>query len=326
MNSLLTSGFDPVFRLSDRLVEGHLLIDNSTLDRFVSCPRKFYISSVRKRRINKDQPALNFGGAVHAGLEYRYKTALSHEPSDLMKQDMFRVASDYLTNSYKGEFIADYRNHDYLKLVLDTYNSSYGDEPWSIALDKDGKPLVECPFMLFLGAVEHNNPNLPNPLPVYWTGKIDAIIKWHDNTYSTLDHKTSAMSGAYYFREYLLSQAQIGYALAARQQGFPELNTFMINALFCRKPAASGKINIELQRERIFLHDSTFREWIPNTLNIVRSIIHADALGYPAHFGACISKYGPCANHDLCTLPPDVREQTLMSGMYADDEWSPLSE
>jgi len=323
MNSSLVSGFDHTKNITELLVDGALVIDNTTLESFLTCARKGFLQRIRRRLPDKPRPALDFGSAVHKALEYRYTVAGNTDPSAEVKSEMIRLAKEELLT--KG-IPMDYRNEDYLEHVITSYNANYGDEPFDIIRTANDVPLVEAPFAIEIGVVHHSHPNLPNPLRVIWTGKIDMCIVWPNASKATFDHKTSAMSGAYYFQEYSLSQPQIGYVYAARQQLDPTIDRFVINALFCRKPAASGKINLEFQREQIYVTDEMIEEWKQNTLNAIGVIIEQDLRGYPASFKSCISKYGPCQYFDLCTVSRGQREQVLSSNVYIDDKWSPLSE
>ncbi len=308
--------------LSSLLLDDHLVIDSSTLETYATCPTKFLNSALRKRVLNSSRAALDFGSAVHAALEERYKNGCGEAGVDVL--DRMLAAGNKVLDEASIPF-SDYRNKTYLEKLLKSYNAEVGVEPFDIALDANGEPIIERPFAELLGDVEHSNPNLPNPLPIIWTGRTDLIVKWHDGSLSTMDHKTSSMGGEGYMTEYKNNQPQLGYLYVARQHIDPSINTFIINALICRKPLANGGVNFEFKRNRFFVDVDKIAEWKESVLSTIKHIILCDQLGeYPMTMKSCVGKYGACEYLDVCTIPREGRLNALNSNMFRNNTWTPL--
>lgn len=252
---------------------GHflLVIDNSSLEVFTTCPKSADYKLVRRREAHARNAALTFGGAIHEGLEkfltWQYSEQKAQDPFDMdevfpncgtMAQDNSIVS--FFTNHPTPP--DEYRTVTNALAVLAAYRqrAALPDYTWDIQSDANG-PLIERAFELPLGVIEVNDyvigdfvgdpPNVAGQqlrwqgrgcetyvshIHIAWSGRIDAVAKCGNPLGNRVcDHKTGKVDP----QEYPLSWPVIGYVWAG-QQLWPELNIsgFCLNALSTKKPTA----------------------------------------------------------------------------------------
>ena len=298
------------------LVDGAFVIDNSNFEYITTCPRSALYQILRKRKGAGHKAALNFGGAVHAGLEVRYKSpeGLSYvTPQTYAKQNEALMA--YVERNPIGD--DDFRTPTFASEVLGAYNNQHVSEPFTTLLDSNNNPLVELSFAVPIGEV--------NGIPCVWAGKIDVAIMW-ENRYWVLDHKTTSILGGTYFNQFYNSNQMIGYCWALQHLINQKVAGALINVLAIRRPTKTGK-SMEFVRQRFEYPSSRIEEWQDNTLSIIEQFFHmCDKNEFPMHSQWCVGKFGMCPYFDVCTVPAEQREMMLMSGLYEDITWSPLKE
>lgn len=316
--------------LESILIDGAFVIDNSTFEVFTTCPRAAFYHILKKRKGAGHKAALNFGGAVHAGLEVRYK---SEEGAMLVLPTTYSKQCESLMEYVEKNPIGDdeFRTPTFAATVLQQYNQNYTSEPFSILRDGEGKPMVELAFAVPIGEV--------NGIPCIWSGKVDVAISW-EGRYWVLDHKTTSILGGTYFNQFYNSNQMIGYCWSLQHLLNQPIAGALINVLAIRRPTKTGK-SIEFVRQRFEYPTSRIEEWQDNTLQIIENFFHMcdkmEQLGeditmnraeiaFPQHTQWCIGKFGQCGYFDVCTVPSPQREMMLQSGLYADITWSPLKE
>lgn len=154
------------------IIPGHflLVLDNSSAEKFVTCPQSAYNYLVLGREAQTRSAALTFGGALHAGLEkflaWQYynnedivKPALpanALQYQRLMEDEQDRViVKHFAENPLPLELNADYRNVTSCLEVMKHYRFRAGlpDYEWQVMSDANGL-VVERAFELPLGVVE----------------------------------------------------------------------------------------------------------------------------------------------------------------------------
>lgn len=298
------------------LVDDHLFIDASTLEKYTTCRRSYEYYGLHKRRLAGERPALIFGQALHKALELHYRGA---DVLDVVQaiHSVFRESGPIPEG--------DHRTAAFCQDVFLAYTANYPVEPFDVLTDAaTGQPLVESPFSLPLGLVTYQG----RPIQVVWTGRLDLIVKFRELPAPPfhLDHKTTSIMGEKYFDEYMNEQAQIGYAWATKKMlGLERPEGFMINAICSRPPTKTGK-GTEFRRQRFFLDNDRLDEWEENTLEQVQGLVRDAERGvFPMHMKWCVGKYGKCSYFDVCSLPRDERIGFLHSTLYTDVTWSPLN-
>lgn len=306
-----------------------LKIDNTSLERFITCARSAEYYIIRKREARRENIAMNFGHAIHKALEVKY----IYGEGDAVRQK----EHEELIKEFQGFTVPaeDHRTTDRAIEVIQKYHNEYPQELFRV-VEQDGHPLVEVRFAEELGTVEvfadliTYKDHAPHPIRVdrifvVWTGRIDLVIEW-DGQYWVVDHKTTQIMGDGYFGDFELSQPTVGYCWAAQRRFGFTISGLVLNALAVRKPTRTGK-STEFKRRRYPYPKWQLDEWQPNTLAVVGRFIADWKDGYfPMETKWCFGKYGRCPYHPICTSRPDQREEVLMGPDYKDVVWSPLKD
>jgi hypothetical protein len=327
------------------LIDDALFIDNSSLERFTTCPRSAEYYICNKRESSEDRVALGFGKRIHTILETRYKFHPNVVPPRLSADvggaevgtgaRMFAAAqaafADFLPPTEE-----EYRNFSTATDLITAYNNHYPIEAFEVLQLPSGLPAIEVPFAVPLGEITVNSPmwvrspkgevaeKQVGTIKIIWTGKIDLIYRREGRIY-IMDHKTTSMMGPNYFKEFDLSSQVYGYLWAAAKLLNQPIAGFIVNALAVRKQTKTGK-RFEFERYPIPGDDFLVAEWIEDTLHIISDFIEMAKRAYfPKHTKWCVGKYGLCPYIQVCQLPEHSKETILMSGNFKTVEWDPLN-
>lgn len=322
-----------------------LRIDNTTLEIFQGCPRAAENYCV-KRRQAIPTAALQFGGAIHVGLEHLYRDGFS---------SLTFAIEACLENLDKLKFRDpdEWRTPLIAQDTLEKYVAHYGKHGDPIKPIKvNDKPFIERPFALVLGEIQINSEvgyfahellqtheTAPSDercpdgklyiakLTVLWTGRIDIAANYGDAHVYIVDHKTSSIGGAQFFKDFMLSQQMVGYNWAGRRM-LPEHKIIgtVVNAIIQRRPTKTGRA-LEFERQTYFHTDWHVAEWEKDVMSQVATFVHSLVEGFfPKQTRQCFGKYGQCQYHNACTLPPEQRHIILDSPEYSNVTWSPLED
>ncbi len=319
------------------LLDGNtLLIDNSSLESFTTCPRQAQYAIARRLRATGDRVPLRFGGNMHKVLEARYRTVIPYAQSPDVEQAMVSIARDEFIKWSPPE--DDYRNYDRMVDLIKRYGEQYGFEPFEIVTFPDGRPFIEIPFAVPLGRIVLNGPiwvtDIANPtvpakevsldsLNIVWTGRIDMAFRINGRLY-ILDHKSSSM--ATNMAEFEIAHQFYGYVWTTEQLLGEEVAGFMINRVVVRKPSRTGE-PFGFDRKPVPVQRGLLNEWHNDCLHIVSDFVEMCRRDYlPKHTAWCVGKFGTCPFHLVCTLDTnEQREVMLASGNYERNDWSPLT-
>jgi len=307
------------------LIDNALFIDNSSLERFTTCPRSANYYIVHKREGNEERTALGFGKRIHEILDARYRfhpnvipqseLGLGQTGTELL---MLQRAETVFRDWTPGE--GDYRTYATALDFIRNYNATYPIEAFSVYKLPTGQPAVEVPFALPLCEIEVEG----RTIKVMWTGRID-LIYTREGRFYIMDHKTTSMLGPSYFKEFELSSQVFGYVWAVQRLLSVVVDGFCVNALAFRKPTKTGKA-FEPIRQIIPIEQALVGEWEHDTQTIVSDLINMDARDdWPKHTKWCVGKYGVCEYADVCRQPPLIRETLLNSNAFRPVTWSPLA-
>lgn len=260
---------------------GHflLVIDNSSLEVFTTCPQSAYYKLVLKREAHARNAALTFGGALHEGLEAflydQYDTQTGGVHNDFthaaqVDKENQRILRFFTENPAP---LDEYRTVQNCLAVLAAYRTraTMPDYQWEIQADASG-PIIERAFELPLGVVEvggwidmpwltkeektqcdANDSALKGTvvsggntwvshIHIAWSGRIDAIARCN-GAVRVVDHKTTSIMGDQFMQDFQISNQVLGYVWASRQL-WPDLDisAFCLNAIHFKKPTGSGPI------------------------------------------------------------------------------------
>lgn len=326
----------PIADLPDEYI---LAIDNSSLEKFNTCPRSSYYYSILRRE-RPSSSALVYGGAVHQALERHY-TGRSSEGHEAIHRHFIEEPPAY----------HDWRTPDLACTLFDKYCKHYPlqDEPFTIPrlndkgeVDPDGHLAVEIPFRIPLG-LEHVDAVLPvsgedliedfpdgdahpyvKKIHLVWQGKIDMFVVDHQGRWWVWDHKTASMLGPTYAQQFYISQQMFGYTNAGRQLTGQHIHGLWLNTLCTRKPTKTGT-GFSFLREQISYSNDDLREHRKDIIGIMTEFITDLKAGYfPKKTAWCVGKYGKCPYFDVCCLSPNSRDAMLKSDLYNPVTWSPL--
>lgn len=332
---------------------GHflLVLDNSSAEKFVTCPQSAYNYLVLGREAHAKNAALTFGGALHAGIE---KLLVGVPLADAQS-----AVENFFTDHPAP--LDDYRTVENAKQVLQHYElqSRMPDYDWTILSDEQG-PIVERAFELPLGVLEvgadiampwlddshviswHEHANGPRTtyvshIHVAWSGRIDAVAHAHGMT-RVVDHKTTSIAGDQVIQDFHLSNQTIGYVWAAKQL-WPEHNPqgFCVNFIHFKRPSSGqkgltekgprgGEPPLNFFRSYFQYSDERLAWWANNALTIVSDFVHNLVRNhFPSHTKWCFGKYGQCPYHPVCSEDSaELRAKLIQSDLYRPVTWNPV--
>lgn len=315
-------------------------IDNSSLEAFNTCPRSAEYRLV-ENRVSHPSSALVFGSAIHAGLEAWYKLVQYDEQPDF--ESAMRMAFDVASQVYNKEMQActasgfgdDWRNLDRVIDTLHRYFSHYQFDDVEV-YDSHIEQAFSAPLAIitfnksvpgyYVKDMEQAESVFVNKIHVYWTGRIDLIVKDQGGLW-VMDHKTTSMLGPTFWDNFVLSSQMIGYCWAAEKVVVREpIKGVIVNAIAGRKPTRTG-VGTEFHRRHFYYSEDQILAWKKNTIALVGNFLSALKSGFfPMSTTWCIGKYGKCRYHDVCSLPEKDKLPYLYSDYYSDNTWSPLTE
>lgn len=321
---------------------GHflLVLDNSSLEKFTTCPQSAFNYLVLGREPNRKSAALVFGGAIHAGLEKFLLGKSEAEQDDAILAYLVNhplPPDEYRTQAVALEVLRHYRTR-----------STFPDYAWTLASDAKG-PLVERAFELPLDVIEVNSdimmpwlgdsePRFVSHIHLAWSGRIDAIAHCN-NSMRVVDHKTTSIAGDQTIQDFCLANQTIGYVWAC-QQMWPDLGVsgFCGNFIHLKKPGKGqglmdrgvrgGDPPLNFFRAYFDYTPERVAWWRTNVVHIVSDFVHNLVRNYfPSHTKWCFGKYGQCSYHSVCSEhSAAVRASMIMSDMFKPVTWNPLAD
>lgn len=326
------------------LLDGNtLLVDNSSMESFQTCPRLAEYTISRRLRPSGDRVPLRFGGIVHRVLEARYRCGLPlYEQTPSVTASMIAIADQEFSTWQPPD--GDHRNYDTCVSLIQKYGIAYPYESFEIVPLGD-HPAIEVPFALPLGVIPfmanawvqditrdaaghltlHGEPyhKYLDMIHVTFSGKIDMIYRDQGGHY-ILDHKTASI--ATNMAEFELSHQFSGYVWAAENLLSTPIHGICINRIVVRKPSRTGEA-FTFERKLIPVQRGTITEWRNDMLYMIADFVEMVRRGYlPKHTVWCVGKYGTCPFHRVCLLDsPEQREILLRSGDFESNTWTPLN-
>jgi hypothetical protein len=318
------------------VIDGTLFIDNSSFERIVRCPRSAQYYILQRKEADRPTSALSFGRNIHKALEIRYEDP---ESLTIATPATFRKQVERLREEFDQVPTDDWRSYDRAVETIQAYNEEFAFEPFKVKhfTRPDGTtlPLVELPFAhpifeMDLSGVDiinlYGKPERVTKLIVVWQGRIDLVVEQNGGLF-LLDHKTTSMGGANYFKQFELSHQFFGYTYAMQKILREQIRGFFVNAIVNRRPTKTGT-KTEFMRNRFDVHDFHLGEWLQDTISVIDAFVHQCLRSYfPKYTFNCVGKFGLCEYHDACLQNSlQEREIILNSGDFRDVTWDPLSE
>lgn len=308
-----------------------VLINSSSLSLMQSCWRKTQLELIRKIKARKNSTALDFGSAIHVGLEYFYRSSRRDRIlTSVCKKNIDLLGFGEETGEHENclccntvrAFVAEGRrlglNLDPMALrsiphgayLLYHYLERYINDPFVVLEDEKG-PLVERRVEYTL----HDSPELK----IIYFGSIDVILK-NERTGDILitDHKTSSRVGSEFFNRIKPNHQYTGYVRAAQLHLGIDSSSFLVNCLQVKpKPKTSRGTPPTFPRQVTFRDEEDIKEFeetvISTTKELVRRLREDD---WPIGPVSSCASFGGCPYLDVCSAPKKLRE-TIISSMSA---------
>lgn len=261
------------------LTNGSLLVDNSFLESFTTCPRKWENQYGHKRISAHENDAISFGTVMHSAFEYRYlrcqNNTIDSATEDFIRQKIF---VPYFAKHPPSE--DDHRTLDWAVEIFQRYNQRYVIEPFNLLKWKEPVKCSHCSGTGILFPDENNHilqegcfwcegtgkqeimteltftqplfnyevPVALQPLyggkpsiPIIYVGRIDLPVIW-DGSLIVGDHKNVSTLGEMFVNSQKCSPQYEGYCWAFEQLTGMPVSGFFINGVRTKaKPATTRK-------------------------------------------------------------------------------------
>jgi hypothetical protein len=291
--------------------------DNSKLEYWERCPQSWYYAAVRRIIPAATSSPLKFGEAIHLALQCRFQLCGSGPVPPEVERRQLAILEGFWKDWSTP--IGDHRTLGMACQVIKEYNRQWGADPTLDILEGG----VEIPFSVPLGTIEVHG----KLYKIVWIGRIDMLVKDEARRICVVDHKTSKIGGEYALQGYQNSGQLKGYCYAyAHKFGEPCYHG-TVDLLVIRPPAKKKGKGNEYIRKTFSFEPEHLEEWRVDTLNTIRTMFLTHESGvFPHHTKNCIDKFGICSYFSVCTMVPLARENSLQSGEFKQDDWSPLHE
>jgi hypothetical protein len=299
-----------------------LTLDNSALELFATCPRKFWYRIIQHLVPKKQKLSLSFGASIHAALFEYYsgkptKDCLKAFIEEAMKEGskIAKYADDAAEAGQKVEYSLEFGVALMTKYIeqhpLET-------EDFKPMLDSDGKPMLEVGFAVEL---EHG----------LYIGKIDGIGNYRGDP-GIMEHKTTGFTLSSYLK-WLNPNSQItGYLKAVKD--YLGLDTAKCVANIIRvKDYKRGAP--EDNDQKLFMRtiverspqqiDSRFRQ-IDLQMQLIQQFLDGGIDNFYMNAPFACNAMGECVYKPLCAVKDDSDKelvQMIVDGSYKKEEWSP---
>ena len=301
------------------------IFDNSALNTFMSCPRKFLYVHELCVQEKQESEAITVGSAVHEFMAAMWKgkefKACMKEFLQYWERPEAHPVPMNIDHETIGRRGGQKYSKEWLYILLNVYYDRFmlANEPFTIMHDSKDEPYVEMGFALDLG-------------DGIFTGKIDALVRnKHTGKIWIVDHKTTLRPLNDSFTQTFNPNNQFtGYMLAVKELLGEMPAGCIINAI---RVAQLRTIDQGAMAEKMFSRLYTHRT--PEQLDAraiqirahMKTIQMMRRMGPDAYYqnapNAC-NTWGGCGFRGIC-LAHDVNVmESLVKSNYVHREWSPL--
>lgn len=315
---------DKITHIQSRQNPDLVIMDNSSLNVWGDCQRKFLYQTLLSLRETTEKPALTFGRGFHKFLEFYY--------SDHTFEDSFaefvKVATkenSKITLS-KDESIANGQNQElsleFAFLLCKKYTETHPKEReyFTVLKDPDNNYYLEMGFAIDL----HNG---------ILIGMIDGIATINNTKQEiVLEHKTTSYNiNSSYLSDFNPNNQISTYLYAATEFLGRPINTALVNVIRVKDYKRGDPSTND---EKLFGRLETSRD--PEQLEQrmrhadfqmkqIKQSIDAGLDGFPQNTQACRSRFGECPYRRLCMAKSETMLQILAETTYTPQPWSPYN-
>lgn len=287
-----------------------LVWDATSLGTFKECPRKYYYQVIRGYTTKKTALALDFGIALHEGLESFYRRqdkGLDFESNVLATvEQLMKHPLRQNIDSYEDPL----RNSKSLVALTLAYLDNYQNDPQATKKFGDGTLGVELHFQF-----ESNLKSCSGEM-FSFAGHIDRLVesKFGLGVF-VLDHKTTGMALTdHYFSQYNPDTQMTLYTIAGEVCYSTPLNGVIVDAINVK----TG----EFARQMTLRSKEYCNEWLEEQrLWLTLAEFFATKGQWPQNDKSC-NKYSGCPFKSVCTAPRGLRAQILKED-FTKRVWDP---
>jgi len=270
--------------------------------------------------------ALGYGAVIHEGLAEWYRGGMQ----GLSIRSRLDAAIEKIREKFPVDHpVDDHRNLNKAEELMRAYVNTYPGENFEVLQ-------VEVPFTLDLGlrlllcsncghdhdvigvhwSAEHCAKCGSELEPIEYGGILDAVTAFGPVLY-VLEHKTTSELGSLYFRQFETSNQVTGYCWALNQLSSRNVAGANINALCTTK---SGRIVFDRATTNRAPEDFvTWKRHIQIECGGLARNIMTDT--YPHRTEHCLTKYGLCPYHGVCTLATEAEQDRALETYYEQRPW-----
>lgn len=285
-----------------------LIWDATSLGTFRECPRKYYLQVIRGYTTKRAALALDFGIALHEGLELFYRNKAKGMDQAENEAAVIKALLRHPLRQNIDKYEDQTRNSRTLVFAVWDYMQHYKSEPCQTMIFSDGTVGVELHFQMetdiITGAGEK----------ISLAGHIDRLTK-QDLGIFIQDHKSTSMPLTQrYFDQYKPDTQMTLYTIAGQVVFATPIRGVMIDAIDLKKGEFSRQISLRSQE--------FCEEWLAELESWIKvAEFYATRGIFPANDKSC-HKYSGCPFKNYCTAPYALREQILQED-FVKRVWDP---
>lgn len=263
---------------------------------FQECPRKFFLSYVKRLRPKHTAPALISGAAFHEGMAIFYTTGS-------VKKAIKRLQEEF------DERKAEYEDIDYYvkdRARFADMLESYCEQVGKIDLKNYKVVGVEMP-------IDVRNPYVLDKKgrPMLITVRLDLLLENKAGELLIVDHKTTQFSKFVMEKSVLMGDQATAY-ICATQQAYPDRTVIGLqpNIIYWHRNSNDVE-KIDHYRPQIaFRSKKEIDQWLQGMASVMTDIsqrvmsytdkTHSEYMLFPRNTGACMNYAKPCPFYDIC--------------------------
>lgn len=266
-----------------------LYTDNTSLSTFCKCPRMYYFRHVRHLVPNFGEgemsPALNFGRAIHSGLEAYYKNG--EDPT---------LAAKSFELEFNPSIVSDKHTLTHGLSILKDYHAKWYPERWEVVSVEASTSFELAKDLVFCA-------------------KLDTIVKMFGSHY-IVEHKTSGSAGWFSPRP---NHQLSGYCYAGRALGI-DIQGAVANILYVLSPATKKKLEDRFHRLITARTNEELEEWKRWVLYTKHQIDTCLENGW---FPLSTSECWRCSYRNLCNTYSNSSLEAIIEQDFKESKWAP---
>ena len=296
-------------------LSGNRFYDNSTLDSFRVCPRRFYYRHIRHWETDGIRAPLIFGTCWHASMDFIWSN-----PTCTHQQ-----AFEVFMQEWNQSELADAEHFDLfprtpakaeamIRQYIDRYQSWLQNNIKLIAVEK--------PFIVPLSEKDQN---------LFYVGKWDKLYQ-EGRFYHICDHKTSSSFASTWLNGWSPNGQVDGYLYAGHMEYGEDFKSVMIDGALVQK-TKEDFIRVPVERQVDMLET-----WKWEVIDLIEQIWFYESQlldlrkqkperflrAYPKCTTSCTSYYGSCPYMNLCKFVPNPEVIEDCPDGYVITNWKPF--